>query len=495
MIVVLVSILCCVFMKDASAQDTGDLRMQVKQMGEQMEQMEKVIKSQQEMLNVLKDKIETKEKIATNSISELETNKIERIMDDYLAKDESREKMATAGLVPQIAAYWDKGLRFKSQDGNFKLEVGGRIMNDWGWMSEGQDIESAIGDLVDSTEQRRARFYMAGTMYGNIGYKMEFDWAGGSASFNDVFMELKKIPVLGNFRVGHTKEPYSLEMMNSSKYMTFLERGLNNTFAPSRNTGFRAYNHALDKRLSWSAGIFRNADTFGDSKGNRRTEGGYSLTGRITGLTWYVGDGTKLIHTGISYSHQNAFADDAQETGFRFSSKPEINLANVLVDTGRFTADSSNLYNPELSVVYGPFSFQAEYTFADINLKGDTQPDPHFTGFYAYGSYFLTGEHRVYKREKAVFRSITPKNNFKWGRGQGKGAIELAARYSELDLSNQDINGGRMQDTTLGVNWYLNPNTRVTMNYVHANVDRLVGTTRLDDESADMVAMRFYIDF
>ncbi len=52
-----------------------------------------------------------------------------------------------------------------------------------------------------------------------------------------------------------------------------------------------------------------------------------------------------------------------------------------------------------------------------------------------------------------------------------------------------------MQDTTVGVNWYLNPNTRISMNYVHSNVDRLVDTTRLYDDGADMVAMRFYIDF
>ena len=103
---------------------------------------------------------------------------------------------------------------------------------------------------------RRARFYMAGTIYENVGYKLEFDWAGGSANFNDVFMELKKVPLLDNFRVGHTKEPYSLEMMNSSKYITFMERGLNHTFTPQRNTGFMAYNHALNKRLSWSTGIF-----------------------------------------------------------------------------------------------------------------------------------------------------------------------------------------------------------------------------------------------
>ncbi len=47
----------------------------------------------------------------------------------------------------------------------------------------------------------------------------------------------------------------------------------------------------------------------------------------------------------------------------------------------------------------------------------------------------------------------------------------------------------RLKKIQLGVNWYLNSNTRVTVNYAHANVDRL------DDESADTVAIRFNIDF
>jgi phosphate-selective porin OprO/OprP len=46
------------------------------------------------------------------------------------------------------------------------------------------------------------------------------------------------------------------------------------------------------------------------------------------------------------------------------------------------------------------------------------------------------------------------------------GAIELTARYSELDLSDEAVNAGRLDTTTLGVNWYLNPNTRVMLNYV-----------------------------
>jgi phosphate-selective porin OprO/OprP len=453
----------------------------------QLDTMEETIKKQQEMINALRDKIESKEIVTHNSVSEIEENAIERVIDNYLTKEDTREKMTKAGLAPRYF-YWDNGLRFKSEDGKFKFKLGGRIMNDWGWFDEDNDILRSTGDQVDGTEFRRARLYLAGEIYENIGFKAQYDFAGSSRpDFKDVYIELKKIPYLGNFKVGHFKEPFSLEELTSSKYITFMERSLNNAFSPSRNTGFMLHNHALNKRMTWATGIFRNANGFGDSEGDSSTEGGYSFSGRITGLAWYEDKGEKLIHLGLSYSYQNAF-----NNAIEYSSTPEMHMADSFVDTGSFTADSANLFNPELAFVYGPFSLQTEYTFADVNIKRSVNSDPEFSGAYVYGSYFLTGEHRKYSTKSGTFSRVKPKNNFYWGKGIG--AIELTARYSHLDLDDEAIRGGKLDDITAGINWYLNPNTRIMLNYVHAHADILnAGVNR--DGNTDLAAMRFQIDF
>jgi phosphate-selective porin OprO/OprP len=117
--------------------------------------------------------------------------------------------------------------------------------------------------------------------------------------------------------------------------------------------------------------------------------------------------------------------------------------------------------------------------------------DPDFSGFYVYGSYFITGENRSYKTANGTFSRVKPKSNFKWG--ESLGAIELLARYSELDLSDEAVNAGRLDTMTLGVNWYLNPNTRVMLNYVKA--DPTLDSDGDDDGDADLLAMRFQIDF
>lgn len=479
-------ILCGIVSNISFAQ--GSQNSDLSDIKKQLELMEDTIKKQQEMINALKVKIETKETVVPGSVSKIEINTIEQVIDDYLTKDDTRKKMVKAGLTPEYFS-WKNGLRFETGDGKFKFKLGGRIMNDWGWFDEDNDILRSTGDQVDGTEFRRARLYLAGEIYNNIGFKAQYDFAGsGRPDFKDVYIELKKIPYLGTFRVGHFKEPYSLEELTSSKYITFMERSLNNAFSPARNTGFMVYNHALNKRMTWATGIFRNANGFGDSEGDRSTEGGYSFSGRITGLAWYEDKGEKLIHLGFSYSHQNAF-----DNAISFDSSPEIHLTDNFVDTGSFAAHSSDRFNPELAVVYGPFSLQTEYTFVDVDLKRSTNSDPEFSGAYVSGSYFLTGEHRKYSTKSGTFSRVKPNKNFNWG-SKGLGAIELTARYSHLDLDDEAIRGGKLDDVTVGINWYLNPNTRVMFNYVHAHAD-VLNTGVNNDGNANLAAMRFQIDF
>jgi hypothetical protein len=177
---------------------SGGQDLNIAALKKQLDAMEETIKKQQEMINGLKVKIETKEKVAEiSNPTNMEENEIEQVIDSYLLKKETRKKMADTGLTrnpASLQAYWDKGLRFESEDGNFKLKIGGRIMNDWAWMTENKKLkeESGIGDLVDSTEFRRARLYVSGTIYNNVGFKAQYDYEDGVADFKDVYIELKK---------------------------------------------------------------------------------------------------------------------------------------------------------------------------------------------------------------------------------------------------------------------------------------------------------------
>jgi len=81
----------------------------------------------------------------------------------------------------------------------------------------------------------------------------------------------------------------------------------------------------------------------------------------------------------------------------------------------------------------------------------------------------LIGVHDVLRRIGA-FDRVIPLNNFSID-GKNWGAWQVAARVSHLDLTSAAVHGGALDDVTAGVNWYLNPITKVTVNYVRAHVE------------------------
>ncbi len=387
---------------------------------------------------------------------------VEQIKEERLpAADSDEVKQMREWFADEstLRPYWKDGLNFDSKDERFKLKIGGRIQSDFAYFCEDGDTERAIGeDFEDGTEFRRARLYVSGTIYDDIEFKAQYDFAGGDADFKDVYMGHKKVPYVGNIRVGHFKEPFSLEELTSSNYITFMERSLVNTFVPSRNVGVMLHDTLMDDRMTWAAGVFRQTDDFGDGTGGRD----YNATARITGLPWYEDKGKKLAHLGLGYTHQN-YEDDQ----IRFSARPESHLAPRLVDTGTFPAEYGDLIGAEAALVYGPFSLQGEYAHAIIEGRTHRFGDPQFWAAYLQASYFLTGEHRPYKTSSGTFSNVKPLENFDLDGGPG--AWEVAARYSHLNLNDERVRGGRLRDLTLGLNWYLNPNMRMMWNYVWAD--------------------------
>ncbi|HIJ58228.1 MAG TPA: porin, partial [Deltaproteobacteria bacterium] len=150
------------------------------------------------------------------------------------------------------------------------------------------------------------------------------------------------------------------------------------------------------------------------------------------------------------------------------------------------------IINPEVAVVAGPFSLQGEYfhLFAD----SDKTDDPRFWGFYLYGSYFVTGEHRNYDRSTGIFSGIKPDRNFHFFEG-GWGALEVALRLSYVDLNGGSIRGGKEYDLTAGLNWYLNENARFMLNYVRAEAKNREIPPSIEDGTANILQVRFQITF
>ncbi|MGV8075370.1 MAG: OprO/OprP family phosphate-selective porin [Syntrophobacteraceae bacterium] len=414
------------------------------------------------------------------------------------------KKAKDEGLsTSDFKAYWKDGLIVEGKDA--KIKIGGRIHYDFGAVGVDKELEDtrdsknkAIYDGLEGhgSEVRRARLYAEGTLYDSVVFKSEFEFGNGNGdvAMKDVWFGLKGVPYIEKILVGHMKEPFSLEEMTSDNYHTFMERSLMNVFAPSYNAGFRANSSFLDKRMTWAVGGFQDVNDFADAFNDFSD---INLTGRITGLPWYGGE-NKLLHLGFNYSHQFR---SGEENPLRYRSRPEAHLTDIrLVDTGSagIPVNDVDLIGGETAIVLGPFSFQGEYIHSFLNLNADDADlidDPDFYGFYVSAGYFITGESRPYNKGEGIFGRVKPLVNFHPTKG-GCGAWEVALRYSYLNLNSGDIHGGREKDLTAGVNWYLNPNTRVMFNYVRAMLDRNVDSAKSDiDGSANIFEGRFQVDF
>jgi phosphate-selective porin OprO/OprP len=350
--------------------------------------------------------------------------------------------------------------------------------------------QGGVGQVIqDGADFRRARLGARAEIATNMNAFMQFDFAAqGRPTFTDLWVEWTDLPLVGNVRVGQWKQPFSLEVVSSFRYTTFMERSvLFQAFTPFRHIGIGAYDHADDLMSTWAASYIRTGqDQFG---GSLSTDGGNGFVGRLTRLGWYdEADGRDYLHLGGGY-YLNVPPNNA--TSFR--TIPEIFVGQqangpvgtsgfaipgafdgtpFFVNTGNLTdVDHVHTFGLEALWVYGPLSVQSEAMVAEVDRATARTSTLH--GEYIQVGWFLTGEHRPYDRAAGAIDRVRPSEDFflvntDCGLERGKGAWEVAVRYSHIDLDNGSISGGILDDITFGVNWYCNPFCKVVFNYIHS---------------------------
>lgn len=369
-------------------------------------------------------------------------------------------------------------LKWETNEGEFKLQVGGRIMVD----AASYDEDNVELDGGDGTEFRRARLFVAGTMFHDWDWKAQYDFAGNEAEIKDAYIRYTGFEP-ATITVGQFKQPFSLEELTSSKYITFMERALPTVaFATSRRIGLGT--NSAGNNWTWAASLYgreEGDDTSGDE--------GYGVGARLTWAPW--NEKTKVLHFGGS-----AAWEDPEDNDVRFRSRPESHITSTrMVDTGDFpNPDNFTKYGIEAATVLGPFSLQGEYMQVQAQDNTPGLSDPDFDGGYIYGSWFLTGESRNYKN--GAFGRVSPKHPL--GKG-GIGAWELALRYSTIDLDDGSFNGGDEDNITVGVNWYVNKYVRFMANYIMTDTDPTSQAIQTDqgvfEDELDVFQVRAQIDF
>jgi phosphate-selective porin OprO/OprP len=358
-----------------------------------------------------------------------------------------------------------------SGDGGFSMRVGGRVQAD------AAAYDEDVRRQNDGTEMRRARLFVQGKLWDAWKYKLQYDFVStGSSGIADAYIQYTGMP--WKVKVGHFKQPFSLQNMTSSKYITFTERGLPHLFTPGRAIGIGAGRSG--KNWSVNAGLF--GEGIDGASGDE--DEGFAIGGRATYAPILTNQ--QHLHLGASISYRDSGSIDS----ISFSDRPESHLTNVKeISSGSVNADTNLRTVAEAAYTQGPFSLQGEYYYVDIDRDSNTLSDLNFSGYYVEGSWFLTDDMRNYNGKKGSYGKIKPKSVV--GK-DGIGAWQLAARFSSVDLNDADITGGDAQNFSLGLNWFATNNIRMSANYV--NVLNVNGGAGNGDEP-EAFQMRAQVEF
>lgn len=343
---------------------------------------------------------------------------------------------------------------------------GGYTVNFIGWATiDAFFIDEDQVPQPGGAEIRRARLGATGSMPCCWEYELEIDFVRDLTRVRNVFLRYIGYKDIW-FTVGHFKEPFGLEMLNSEKGNIFAERSLVDMYAPNRHIGFEFNYHPYicPHNFTFQAGVFSDRPAL-----PQFIERGIAGTGRVT--YGYYPCKRLLFLLGAAATERrpsdNAFVF--------FSTPPEIDFGTELINTGNILNVSHyNGINGEAALLIGPLLFQAEYTQANVFRHCDPEENDctnfenalHFSGWYAQMTYFLTGEVRPFSREDARFLPIK-----ETCRPCPCGALELGLRFSEAELNTGLFQGGREQNIAAAVKWYVLPYLSFGFNYIRVNAN------------------------
>jgi phosphate-selective porin OprO/OprP len=424
-------------------------------------------------------------------------------------------------------------LTFSSGDGRFTAATRALAQYDWGYYMQGKGafgFPAAYGpDLSSGANFRRVYLGIQGTLFGDWSYNLNFDFGGSSGTeapgrIQSVYIEYDGLAPFA-VRAGAFPPPSNLEDSTSAGDTIFLERN-----APSDLQRNLAGGDGRDAVSLLYAGerIF-GAISFSGDKVQETTpifQEQQAFVGRLSGLVYSTADAHLLVGANGTYVIKPAgglarnaifpsttLANGSAFATFAFSDPPELTVdANglKLANTTSLSAKNISQWGLESAGNWGPVYGQGGYYSYEIDRAPESftvftasatshaavvQPlSDHFTGWYAQAAWTLTGEERAYNQATGAFTPPKPADPFSLSTG-GLGALELAARYSDLNLNDRTadptnvitgwaatsktftyfntVRGGDQRILTGILNWYPNSAIKLTLQYQYVQLSRL----------------------
>jgi phosphate-selective porin OprO/OprP len=399
-----------------------------------------------------------------------------------LQETEKEETRKGAAEAPVLGAGRD-GFYVKSANGDHVLKLRGYIHADGRFL---HGDESATTN--DTFLLRRVRPIVEGTVAKYTDFRIMPDFGDGRTSHQDGYLECRYIPQ-ARVRVGKFKSPFGLERLQSVTDSRFVELALPTNLVPNRDIGLMV-NGALGKGwLEYQAGIFNGVADGGSADSD--INGAKELAARVF-VSPFQGTGVEVLQGlgaggAVTQGDQDgsgylpSYKTAGQQTFFRYRSGVEADGDHIRT-------------SPQAYYYYKSFGLLGEWVWSSQEVSSGSMSDRIANnGWQAAVSYLLTGE-------KASYKGVDPVKPFDPCKG-GWGAWEIAARYSQLDVdddafpvyADRTASAESARAWAAGVNWYLNRNLKVMLDYEQTSFSGGSPQSDRDDEQAAFV--RFQVSF
>ncbi|MDR0521608.1 MAG: hypothetical protein LBH00_07120 [Planctomycetaceae bacterium] len=367
------------------------------------------------------------------------------------------------------------------------------------------------------------RIGLRGEGYDIFDYQVQFFFGNANTvEVRDVWLGVKNVPLLEYVKIGHYRVEDGIANLTGNHNINFLEFD-GRDFATGRRIGVSTQHLWAQERLRIFAGLYE-AKNVVQSNRNETVNGVGNDWGTITNLriTYapYISRGKDGKYNGknfLLFGGNYSYFDTARTGGVHADGDFQQRYAtlNPAFQNYASTLGATNSYQQfglEFALQKGPFAVQSE-TYARV-FNNVAQHDPTVWGTYAQVRYFLSGDYRKFTPSSATWGGVDLKHNLdlqkindhnlvKW-----LGALEVAAKWSYTDTSHIDpartpppgetdpdkVFTGSVNDITLGLNWYWNPQTRLMFDYIHVMPSHRTTAGR-DHSDIDIFATSFRYHF
>ncbi len=351
------------------------------------------------------------------------------------------------------------GVGVHSSDNNFVLRIGVDTQIDNRTFSG----TSALA-LPNQTVIRRARPAVSGTVYKYVDFYVRPDFGLGTTVLYEAYMQLNYFS-RASLRVGKFKPPVGLERLQSDDDTSFVERGFPTLLVPSRDIGYQVSGDIVQRRVSYTVGVFNGVPDNGLSDASVSDHRDYAA--RIFLTPFLPNSNSPLSGLGFGIGASSGADDGIPLPSYKtFGQSTFFSFASGVTAMGHRTRLA-----PQGYYYIGPFGLFAEYTVAEEGLqKGATKRDVAFRAWQVQASYLLTGD-------KKGFTTLSPRKNFD-PKNHDWGAVELAVRTGDFSVERGFFDYGfgdvtatprHAKEWVGGVNWYLNRAVRISLDYGGTN--------------------------